>query len=244
MNEKVLRKTIRMLDKCEDIFLLILCLLVFLIGLYALADSYLVYQHANDSSILKFKPGYEGEEPERPIVGNMAAWLTIDDTNIDYPVMQGESNEEYLNKDPYGAYSLSGSIFLDSRNAADFSDGYSLIYGHHMEGGYMFGALHSFLEQDFFERHRHGELIVGDIAYEIEIFAVLDTEATQAHIFAPTEYRQEEVLEYIQKNAAICDRTVCDRREEGKLLGMSTCKYPDSVYRVVLFGMLTNPHKR
>ena len=85
-----------------------------------------------------------------------------------------------------------------------------------MEGGYMFGALHSFLEQDFFEKHRHGELIVGDIAYEIEIFAVLDTEATQAHIFAPTEYRQEEVLEYIQKNAAICDRTLCDRREEGK----------------------------
>lgn len=49
MNEKVLRKTIRMLDKCEDIFLLILCLLVFLIGLYALADSYLVYQHIMQS---------------------------------------------------------------------------------------------------------------------------------------------------------------------------------------------------
>lgn len=222
--------------------MLILFLLLFLIGLYALVDSYLVYQHANDTSILKYKPGYEGEAPERPIVGNMVAWLTIDDTNIDYPVMQGDTNEEYLNKDPYGDYSLSGSIFLDSRNAADFSDEYSLIYGHHMEGEYMFGSLHSFLKQDFFNDHRHGELIVDDTAYDIEIFAVVDTEATQEYIFAPTEHKVEEVLDFVKGHAEIYDESVLGKEEGERILAMSTCKYPESVYRIVLFGKLTNPH--
>lgn len=48
----------------------------------------------------------------------MVAWLTIDDTKIDYPVMQGKDNTEYLNKDPYGDYALAGSIFLDGCAAA------------------------------------------------------------------------------------------------------------------------------
>ena len=95
------KKVIYILSEIEDAFVFLICILLFLIGLYALVDSYLVYQHANDTSLLKHKPGYEKDDG-RDIVGNMVAWLTVDDTKIDYPVMQGENNEEYLNKDPYG----------------------------------------------------------------------------------------------------------------------------------------------
>ena len=110
-------------------------------------DSYMVYQQATDNSILKYKPGYEtDDETNKKITGNMVAWLTIDDTNVDYPVMQGEDNNEYLNKDPFGDYALSGSIFLDSRNDPEFKDYYSLIYGHHMEHGMMFGAIDEYLK--------------------------------------------------------------------------------------------------
>lgn len=56
--------------------------------------------------------------------------------------MQGEDNMEYLNKDPYGDYSLSGSIYMDSRNTSDMSDDYLLLYGHHMENDYMFGSIY------------------------------------------------------------------------------------------------------
>lgn len=97
-----LRKLIRFLDQLEDLIVLIGCLFLFLIGLYGLYDSYLVYQDANDTSLLKNKPGYESEGAEKTIQGNMAACLTLDDTKIDYPVMQGEDNTEYLNKNPYG----------------------------------------------------------------------------------------------------------------------------------------------
>ena len=127
------KKIIRLIDGLIDKSILLVCIVLFLLGSYGLYDSYMVYQQATDNSILKYKPGYEtDDETDKEIAGNMVAWLTVDDTNIDYPVMQGEDNNEYLNKDPFGDYALSGSIFLDSRNNPEFKDYYSLIYGHHM----------------------------------------------------------------------------------------------------------------
>ena len=51
-----LKKVIHILSEIEDAFVFLICVLLFLIGLYALIDSYLVYQHANDTSLLKHKP--------------------------------------------------------------------------------------------------------------------------------------------------------------------------------------------
>ena len=232
-------QAIHLLDRGEDIIILVISLLLFLIGLYALIDSYLVYQHANDTSLLKFKPGYEGEEPDRSIRGDMVAWLTVEDTKIDDPVMQGKNNEEYLNKDPYGDYSMSGSIFLDSRNNKAFTDGYSLIYGHHMEGDAMFGALHHFLEKGFMKKHPTGILTVGETVYEIRFFAAMEASATQEYIFAPTEYEKQAVFDYVKKHADIYRKKVADKiGKEDRLIALSTCKYPDSVDRVVVFGVL------
>ena len=234
---KQVKKMINLLSHLEDAFVYMICLILFLIGIYAMVDSYLVYQHANDNSLLKFKPGYEGEEPEKEIKGNMVAWITINDTNIDYPVMQGKDNHEYLNKDPYGEYSLAGSIFLDSRNAPDFTDDYSLIYGHHMEGNSMFGELHSFLKKDYFDKHREGTLTVGEEVYDIRFFAVLDTSATEKHIFAPTEQKVEDVLSYVEEHAGIYDAE-WTREGNDKIIALSTCSAPDSIKRVVVFGEL------
>ena len=231
---RILKKVVHLLDRLEDMVGLLVCLVLFLISLYATVDSWLVYHHANDDSLLRFKPGYEREAADQPIQGNMVAWLTVDDTMIDYPVMQGETNEEYLNKDPYGNYSMSGSIFLDSRNTADFTDAYSLIYGHHMEGDYMFGPLHHFLEQDYLDTHPSGELIVGDVTYEIMFFAALEAPATQELIFNPTEYLVEDILKYVKEHAQSNENDP----KEGTVVALSTCKYPDSANRVLLFGYM------
>ena len=231
---RILKKVVHLLDRLEDMVGLLVCLVLFLIGLYATVDSWLVYHHANDDSLLRFKPGYEREAADQPIQGNMVAWLTVDDTMIDYPVMQGETNEEYLNKDPYGNYSMSGSIFLDSRNTADFTDAYSLIYGHHMEGDYMFGPLHHFLEQEYLDNHPSGELIVGDVTYEIMFFAALEAPATQELIFNPTEYPVEDILKYVKEHAQSYE----NNPKEGTVVALSTCKYPDAANRVLLFGYM------
>ena len=89
---KILKRIVRFLDRLTDTGLLVFFLLLFSMGLYALYDSALVYMDANDTSLLKYKPGYEKEEPEKEIKGNMVGWITLDDTDIDYPVMQGDDN--------------------------------------------------------------------------------------------------------------------------------------------------------
>lgn len=243
---KIVRRIVRWLDSLIDNSILIGCLFLFLIGFYALYDSYMVYQNANDSSILKYKPGYGSEEDvDKEILDDMVAWLTLDDTNVDYPVMQGETNNDYLNKDPFGDYSLSGSIFLDSRNSADFTDDYSLVYGHHMEGGMMFGALDDYLDEEFFKSHLTGKLYVGGkneknpVEYEISIFAVVETDATNEAIFAPTEIDVSETLEFIEKNCLYSVST----RSTGELFAMSTCKYPDTADRTIVVGYLQKQTK-
>lgn len=233
---KRLKKIVRFLDNLTDKGMFLIFLLFFLIGMYALYDSYMVYKAANDESILKYKPGYEKDDPEKEIKGNMVAWLTMDDTSIDYPVMQGEDNSEYLNKDPYGEYSLSGSIFLDSRNTSDLTDEYSLIYGHHMEHDAMFGALDRYLEEDYFNEHRTGTLYVGDEIYKIKLFAVLECAATQEEIFAPTEVSLAETEKYIKEKALYLDERAWDK--EDRILALSTCKYPDTADRTVVIGTI------
>ena len=68
---------------------------------------------------------------------DVCGWLTVDGTGIDYPVVQGATNMDYVNRDVYGDFSLSGAIFLDSRCAADLTDPYTVIYGHHMDNSAM-----------------------------------------------------------------------------------------------------------
>lgn len=238
----MVRKIIRFIDNMIDKTVFLVCLVLFLLGSYGLYDSYMVYQQATDDSILKYKPGYETDDAtNKKIKENMVAWLTVDNTNIDYPVMQGKDNNEYLNKDPFGDYSLSGSIFLDSRNNPDFDDYYSLVYGHHMEQGMMFGALDDYLKEGYLDSHSNGTLTVGDKKYKLRFFAVLECEATEPAIFAPTE-NDDETLDYIKQHALFLDDSNLPKENE-KLLGLSTCKYPDTVERTLIFGAMV-PEKR
>lgn len=232
-------KIIRFIDWLLDKTVFLICLIFFLLGTYGLYDSYMVYQHTMDNSILKFKPGYESAEaPEKEIQGNMAAWLTLDDTKVDYPVMQGKDNTEYLNKDPFGEYSLAGSIFLDWRNDPTFGDPYSLIYGHHMEQGMMFGALDAYMDRGFFDSHRTGTLTVGETPYNIRLFAVMDCIATEEAIFAPTE--TDGTLDFVLEHAMYLDNNALPRDGE-RLLALSTCKYPDTAERTVVVGAISGP---
>lgn len=222
-----------------DRIMLIFCLLFLFLGSYALIDTYNVYYHAQDKSVLKYKPRLleDGtvESPQETISGNVA-WITIPDTKIDYPIMQGEDNTEYLNKAPDGSFELSGSIFLDSRNASDFSDPYSLVYGHHMENGIMFGALDSFLEENFFHSHQTGTLIVGDKAYTLTFFASKTESARDQFLFNPENTAYADAMREIQNGAGVFDSSVST---EGKrILALSTCKADLSDDRTMVFAVI------
>lgn len=230
-------RAIRFIDKATDYALLLFFLLLFLIGGYTMYDTVLIYDLAGGNDLKSFKPlavsGDSGvvEWDMSALSRDVVAWLTVDDTNIDYPVMQGINNSEYLNKDPFGAYSLSGSIFLDSRNSSDFSDSYSLIYGHHMEYGRMFGALDSYLDEAYFDAHRTAALTVSDRIYRIEFFAALEADASVDEIFSPTE--TDGTLEFVRENALIWHEP-----EGGRLIALSTCKTSQTTARVIVFGVI------
>lgn len=213
--------------------LIFVLVIILLIVMYCLYDTWYLYDHTLDDSILKYKPGVsDGISPEdSPITDDMVAWITIDGTNIDYPVMQGIDNVKYLNTDPFGEYSLSGSIFLDSRNRPDFTDEYSLIYGHHMEYGKMFGALDDFLNSDYLRGHTGGTLIIGKEAektYDLEVFACMEASAREDVVFNPGQ--SDEIRQYVKDHAKIYETERSDR-----IIGLSTCAEGDMVTRIIVF---------
>ena len=84
---------------------------------------------------------------------DIVAWIYIEGTKINYPIVQGEDNSYYLKHLFSGEWNGSGCIFLDSRNDASFADRHSIIYGHHMKNGTMFTDLDKYKKQDFFDEH-------------------------------------------------------------------------------------------
>ena len=235
----MLRKTIRFMDSAVNRIVAILCLLLFLICLYAMIDAVNVYLNANDKSVLKYKPQLgHGSEALGELSDDAVAWLTIDNTSIDYPVMQGRNNDEYINKDPFGEFSLSGSIFLDSRNRGDFSDPYSILYGHHMEHGAMFGALDDFNKQEYFDQHRTGTLITtSGQDYTIRLFAACKADATEKTVFDPPESNNEELLQYLKQHASVFEPQGVDA--QSRILAMTTCQSAENIERMAVFGILT-----
>lgn len=231
------RKVIVFADKLFDRIVILASLLFFLVCIYAMYDAVMVYYNANDSSVLKYKPDLSNPEVLREISEDAIAWITVDNTKIDYPVMQGKNNKEYLNKNPFGRYSLSGSIFLDARNKSDFSDRYSLLYGHHMDYGAMFGALDEFKDKEYFDSHRTGQLItVGGKMYKIRFFAAVKVLATDELVFRPNYTSPESLVKMLAQSAMIYEPP--DIKGELKLIALSTCQEADTIDRMVVVGTM------
>ncbi|WP_230398557.1 class B sortase [Novisyntrophococcus fermenticellae] len=223
----------------------VMILLLLLYGGYSLWDTVMVYKGAfADDELMRFKPSdNSGNNPTldelRKINPDVCGWITIQDTNIDYPVVQGKTDMEYINKDVYGEFSLSGSVFLDSRNQPDFSDSYSLVYGHHMANGAMFGDIVKFVNNSYFVKHKTGTLYLPDDTYTINLFACMKTDAFDSRIFYPDSQNREnlnEFLEYIRIGAVQYRET--DVKAGDSLIGLSTCSEAETNGRVVVFGWL------
>ncbi len=215
-------------------FMLLVFVLALLIVTYGLYDSWYVFHSATDNSYLSYKPVAGEDVPENgPITDDMVAWITMNGTNIDYPVMQGEDNYEYLNKNPYGDYSLSGSIFLDNRNSKDFTDHYSILYGHHMEYGVMFGALDDYLSNDYLRSNGAGTLLVGRTkvkSYELQAFACVKINVFEkGDVFDPDFDKLEE---FISENAISYNDSV---KKTDHIVALSTCTEPVSQNRLLVF---------
>lgn len=193
-----------------------------LLGVYCLLDNYNVYNQANTIHNLGYRPTVTEKGISFDDVPNAVAWLEIPNTSISYPIMQGKDNLEYLNKNCFGKYSLSGSIFLDFKNDKNFSDNYNLIYGHHMSGGSMFGSLDNWYNENFFKEHEIGYLLTKDKVYKIKFIKIFETQATDPKTFSIDLSNQDRNLE-----------------NDKRYIALTTCKVTTDINRTVLLGELT-----
>ena len=242
----MLDKIGRVGDRIVSILSGILAAVLILYSGYVLWDSAYTQRSAFSSwDLMQFRPNVEeGEEPSfeelMAINPDVRGWLTIYDTNIDYPVLQGKDDLDYINKDVYGKFSLSGSIYLATENSPDFTDDYNLIYGHHMDNGAMFGDIDRFADGTFFQNHRRGILITNGQVYDLNIFACVETDAYEALIYTPGGEKQDvfpKLLNYIYDHAL--QSIPMDVTELHQLVAMSTCADGITNGRIVLFADMT-----
>lgn len=229
----------------------VLCLSVAgIYAAYALWDNNRVYTAASDvqADMVKIKPAVEEDggasfEELLAINQDVCSWVMMDNTKIDFPVLQGDTNLTYINRDVYGDFAIAGSIFLDTRNQRDFSDPYSLLYGHHMENSGMFGDLELYKDQSFFRKNKTGMLILPDRTYKLEVFACLLVDAGEDAIFDP-EMWQHDINGLIsfaeEKSMYLRQETIEKLRQNDypQVLALTTCSTEFTDARTIILTVM------
>jgi len=172
------------------------------------------------------------------IFPGIAAWIKMDDTNIDYPVMQYTDNDYFLTRLPNGTPHRSGSIFLDYRNSRDFSDKSILLYGHESRTEDMFGSLKNYREQAYYEENPVMYLYTPQKDYMIVLFAGHLAHSQRDH--PPLQFEDDEqFLAYIESLKSISFfSSEVDVGADDRIVSLCTCAYDFNDARLVIVGIL------
>ena len=162
-------------------------------------------------------------------------WLYLPDTNINYPLMQGEDNEFYLHHAYDGSHLTSGSVFLDCRCNPNFMNPINVVYAHNMKNGSMFAGLVKFKDSAYFYSHRYGWLSIADKVYRIDFFsvAVADWQDSIYDGSQPISGWISRIQNLSQISAGI------SYAETDRFISLSTCSDEFANARTVLTGKLT-----
>lgn len=238
-------RAIKLCSALIDYFILLLSVLLLVLSAYAMWDSHKVYKAADSGEYVQYKPVSNDENSYqrlKEINPDIIGWLEVYGTHIDYPVLQTDNNDKYLDETVNGEYSTAGSIFLDCRNSKDFSDFNSIIYGHHMSEGKMFGDLDKFAERDFFDTHRYGRIQLNNKQeLGIEFIALVKTHGSDSKMFSigiNGANAKKSLVEHIYKNALQSREASID--ENARLVFLDTCNFTFTNGRFILVGKLTD----
>ena len=110
---------------------------------------------------------------------DIVGWIYIPNTNVDYPILIGEDNETYLNKDFIGNKNPLGSIFSYADTDRSLSNSRIMIFGHNMVNQQMFGGLKKFLNNEYLKEHDKIYLYTEERSYELAIFSVFTYDASE-----------------------------------------------------------------
>lgn len=167
----------------------------------------------------------------------VVAWLYSEDTLINYPIAQAADNDYYLHRLLDGTENQNGTLFMDFRNQPDFSDGNTLIYGHNMKTGKMFGTLDNYKKQEYFDQHPVMWLLTPQGDYKIELAAgwVIRDDDPLYLVPADETGRTKMIEAAYQKTTFASGVQVT---ADDTLVTLSTCSYETDIARYVLLGRL------
>lgn len=179
---------------------------------------------------------------------DIRAWLIMNGTTIDYPVVQGKNNIDYVSTDIYGNFSIIGSIFLDFRNIQDGSDTYNLLYGHNMAEHKMFGDVNEYKQEEFFQKNQKGAYYTPDAIHSLQTISVIVTKASDSYFFNPAPWETmnyETMLELVQRDAVFTSeegmkalRMKIEAGENPHIVALSTCSGEFTDARTILLTLM------
>lgn len=227
-------------------------LIAALIGLGAIAFQYISQQRAyddleqyaslSDSENMTLADLTVDWDALRAVNPDIVAWIYVPDSPINYPVVQGDDNEEYLHKafdGSTGWLASAGTIFLDSTNSSDFSDRNSALYGHHMNDGSMFASLSDWQNNDEFNAHRDIYVLTPQGNYRLKTFALVKTTGDDALVqttFSSDESYQSYIQDKLDRSVTTQQGEVLSAADIRQSMLFSTCEYSQADGRAVLFA--------
>ena len=175
---------------------------------------------------------------------DFAGWLYYEPLDISYPIVRGNDNDYYTHYTFEGEKNSSGAIFMDFLNKTDCSDYNTIVYGHNMRNGTMFGSLKKMLnDSSIQEENPDFYVFTEDKAYMYEIFAVYLTQAdSRTYDLIRNEEEQQGFLDYVDETATWRSDKVVSASD--KVMTLSTCHGLHSNNRTIILGVLVASEDR
>ncbi len=232
--------------------LVFVCLCVAL-GIYLVKESALESEYGNMRETLQGTDNGENKI-ESPVDfealqkdnDEIYAWITIDDTNVNYPVVQSSTDDAFYLKHSAvdKSWKDSGAIYTESCNGKDFNDPITVIYGHNGYSDIMFTTLHKFEDKKFFDKHEYFSVYVPGKKLTYQIISAFKYD--DRHIMNTFDFTNADQLaafqamlqnpQSSQKN--VRNRLDVDVNENSKILLLSTCITGQKSNRYIISSIL------
>lgn len=163
------------------------------------------------------------------------AWIKVNGTDIDFPVVKGTDNSYYLTHNFDKEKNKAGWIFADYRNKFDGTDKNIIIYGHNMKNGSMFASLKDVIKEEWYnsENNKYIALITENENCKYQVFSVYQTETEEYYL----QTNISNFKEFVEKIKGRSKKNFnVDIKETDSILTLSTCA-DNTKYRVVLHAV-------
>ena len=174
---------------------------------------------------------------------DIIGWIRVNALDISYPIAQGTDNDFYLHRTFEKEENFAGCIFMEYQNNSDFSDKNTIIYGHNMKNGSMFGTLRKFYEDGVYESAPYFWIYTPDKIYKYEIFSCAEV-GVSSLTYQITFSEEEDFAQYIDDayNRSVVDGTGIKVTTDDKIVTLSTCTGNEAT-RFVVQGKLAKTYK-